>query len=150
MGQSRSPGMILAAIATFSLIGSPTMALAAKASAAGDYQLAINHRLLAQFETGSKVGLELELTLTNGGPHGLYDLRLFLTQAGPIHVNRECAPARMRVLNQGGQDGLTWVFECVTLVLPSEALQQLEFRIEAIDQATQDIVSFVSVSREAR
>jgi len=133
------------------LVTPASVVLAAKPVDAGDYQLDIGHRVLSQVERNDgKLGLTLALTLNNGGSHGLYDLRLFLTPAGISQLAHECAPARMRSLSAGKHDDITWTYECLIAPLPDEPSRELQFRVEAVDEASQEIVTFVSASQESR
>lgn len=118
---------------------------------AREYGLQIEHRVLSQVALDDgKTGLELELTLRNTGEHALYDLRLFLLRAGPVSLLPECEPARVRILGPGDQDGVTWTFECFIAPLPDIPLNDVQFRVEAVDQSTRQIVSFVGASVEGR
>ena len=116
-----------------------------------DYRFSIAHRVVSQTPLANgKVAMELELTLDNAGDHSLYDLRLFLIQAGPVSTTQQCEPARLQELHEGRSDGVTVVYECLNLSLPEAALKQIRFRVEAVDVATQEIVSFASSSQESR
>lgn len=144
-----SHGRILAALCTAFL--SLNLAYGATPVDGHEYGLHIEHRVLSQVSLDNgKTGLELELTLRNTGEHGLYDLRLFLLRAGPVSLLPECEPARVRILEPGDQDGVTWTFECFIGPLPEMPINDVQFRVEAVDQSTQKIVSFVGVSIEGR
>jgi hypothetical protein len=96
---------------------------------------------------GRKQGLELTMTLTNRGAHALYDVRVFLLR--PDTQTEVEEPARIRILPVGEQAVLTWTYE-LPQSLPSVPLRNVTFRVEAVDQATQEIVSFTQKSMEAR
>ena len=154
MGQqpTRSRSRARLALLSLALLATPAAdVFAAKPVDAREYQLDISHRVVSQSELdGGKLELQLELTLNNGGTHGLYDVRLFLMPAGIPQLAHACAPARMRSLNAGKQDGMKWTYECLIAPLPDEPSRRLQFRVEAVDVDSQEIVSFVSTSQEGR
>jgi hypothetical protein len=114
------------------------------------YGLRIEHRMLGTMalEKGRR-GLELTLALHNGGNHGLYDLRLFLSRAGPAALT-ECEPARLRELPPGASKEVNWTFECLIAPLSRAPLRDVQFRIQAVDEHTQKIVTFITTSQEGR
>jgi len=129
----------------------PLHSFAARPVNGDDYQLVITHRVTSQAQLADgRVGLELELTLKNGGSHDLYDLHLYLSDAALAPLTKGCAPARLRTLGAGDQDGVTWTYECLVTELPDLSLSEVKLRIEAVDRATQEIVTFQGTSAESR
>jgi hypothetical protein len=127
----------------------PLSGFAAKPVDGAPYKLDIRHQLLSNERLADgRISLELQITLRNDGTHGLYDLRFLITQIGPFDANRDCAPLRVRELNAGAQDGVVWQYECRGTQLPDQSFRQLQLRVEAVDQSTQQIVSFTSTSKE--
>lgn len=114
-----------------------------------DYALRIRHAELSRvpLEQG-RHGLELQLTLINRGSHDLYDVRLFVIRAASRTLVGVQEPARVRKLAAGEQTKLTWTFELAKpLVGP---LNDVVFRVEAVDRATKQIVTFNQKSAEVR
>ena len=123
-------------------------ALAVTPVAAKTYALQIHHAQRSNLKlSGGRHAVEFDLMLTNGGAHGLYDIRVFLIRPDTRTVVEE--PARVRVLPAGEQTAFTWTFE-LPESLSATTLRDVTFRIEAVDQSTQEIVSFSQKSTEAR
>ena len=118
---------------------------------AKDYRLAIKSKLLSQVPLEDGItALELELTIDNKSIHSLYDMRIFLMRAGPAMLVPTCQPARVRLLDAGAQQQVTWPFECLLGPLPAGALRDVQFRVEAVDVRTRKIVTFSVSSRGER
>jgi len=135
-------------LATASL-GALAPASAVTAVSATEYGLQVTHSEVGRVELDQgKQGLELKVTLSNQGSHDLYDVRLFLERAGSRAMLRNANPARMQVLAAGAQTVLTWTFELDQAIVGP--LREVSFHIQAVDEATQKIVTFNQKSREAR
>jgi hypothetical protein len=116
---------------------------------ASQYGLVVTHSELGRVELEEgKQGIELQVTLSNQGSRDLYDVRLFLERAGPYAMLKSANPARVQVLSAGAQTALTWTFELDKPVVGP--LRGVTFHIEAVDQSTQQIVTFNQKSKEAR
>ena len=123
-------------------------AFAVTTVAAKLYDLQIQHAHRSSMKlSGGRHAIEFDLMLANGGGHGLYDIRVFLIRPDTRTPVEE--PARVRVLPAGEQTALTWTFE-LPESLSATTLRDVTFRIEAVDQSTQEIVSFNQKSTEAR
>jgi len=117
--------------------------------AARDYGLRVTHSEISRpaLVTGGQ-GLELQLNIENQGSHDLYDVRVYLQEAGTKVLIDRTEPARLRTLSAGETTTLTWTFETAEKI--NGPLRKVVFRVEAIDQATQQIVTFNQKSTEAR
>jgi hypothetical protein len=115
--------------------------------AAKDYGLQVAHSELSRIalDAGSQ-GLELAITITNGGTHDLSDVRLYVIRAGSRVIIDRSEPARIAKLAAGQTTVVNWVFDPKRPV--DGPLQEVVFRIEAIDQATKNIVTFSQKSSE--
>ena len=132
----------LAVLSTGSIAQLLAVAEAADAVSAETYGLSVGHRMLDAVELDDGfTGLELALTVHNGGERDLYDVRLFLDRldAGGVVAH---SPARVNLLPAAGTENLSWTFEGV--LAPPELLTEgtLGLRVEAIDASTQEIVTF--------
>jgi hypothetical protein len=117
--------------------------------AASDYGLKVTHSELSRIALDSGAqGLELALTITNGGTHDLSDVRLYVIRAGSRAIVDRSEPARVPKLVAGGKAAVTWVFDPKQPV--AGPLRDVVIRIEAIDQATRNIVTFSQKSVEVR
>ena len=137
------------ALATLTVSLTPLQtASAVTAVAAKSYGLQIQHaqRSMMKLE-GNNRAVELDILLKNGGSHGLYDVQVFLIRPDTRMPVKE--PARLRVLKAGESAALTFTFELPHSMNETQ-LRDVTFRIEAVDQATQQIVSFNQQSKEAR
>lgn len=122
---------------------------AAVTTAAEDYAVRLSHRVVAQ--SSASRGLELELTVLNGGSQDLYDLRIFLIRAGGLGVSDTRTPARVRSLPAGGLATFEWTFENARGPrLAAGTTGPLVFHIEAVDKSTQQLVAFTRGSVEGR
>jgi hypothetical protein len=124
-------------------------AQAVDAVAAKEYAIRVQHTELSRIalEKGHR-GLELQLTLTNRGVHDLYDVRLYVLRAASRTLVGEQEPARLRKLSPGEQASLTWTFELTKPL--AGPLNDVVFRVEAVDRSTQRIVTFNQKSVEVR
>jgi hypothetical protein len=121
---------------------------AVTAASARTYGLQIEHAQRSSMKLDAhKQAVQLDLVLTNSGDRGLYDIRVFLIRPDTRRPVEQ--PARVRVLPAGESTALTWTFELPQPVVAAK-LHDVTFRIEAIDQASQEIVSFNQHSKEAR
>jgi hypothetical protein len=117
--------------------------------AAKEYGLQVTHSELSRIalDAGSQ-GLELAITITNGGAHDLSDVRLYIVRAGSRAIIDRSEPARVAKLAAGQKTVVNWVFDPKRPI--DGALHDVVFRIEAIDQATKNIVTFSQKSSEVR
>lgn len=129
---------------------SPLSSFSAQQVDPADYRLDITHTVVSQSERGGRTGLKLQLTLRNDSSHDLYDLHLFLSRTGFPQMTGECAPARLQSLKSRDQDEVTWTYSCLVNPLHGADLREVRLRVEAVDTATGEIVSFASTSTEAR
>jgi hypothetical protein len=125
----------------------PEWVSAATNVAAAEYGLHLTHRVVSQ--TRSANGIEIEITVTNGGTRDLSDLRIFMLRADGLDISSQKDPARIRTLPVGAQATLSCTFD-TTRVRGLLSSQSLLVHIEAIDKATQEIVAFTQGSREGR
>jgi hypothetical protein len=124
-------------------------ASAATVALPGDYGLRLMHRSVTPpAGTPSDAKQSLELTLINAGAKDLHDVRLLLIQADGVGIVSREQPARVRSLPIGGQAVMQVTLATHGGRLPSG--HSLLFRIEAVDNATQEIVVFAQPSTEAR
>ncbi|MET0499749.1 MAG: hypothetical protein ABW106_15925, partial [Steroidobacteraceae bacterium] len=65
-------------------------------------------------------------------------------------LTKGCAPARLRSLGAGDQDAVVWTYDCLVAPLPDLSLTEVKLRIEAVDRATKEIVTFQGTSVESR
>jgi hypothetical protein len=112
---------------------------------AANYRLDIRHVAISELSLDGHAATELTLTVTNLGQHTLYDLRLFLESVGPISPVADDAPARIRKIEAGQRVALNWTYESM-LPLHVGDWQNAVFRIEAIDESTQQVVTFTQPS----
>lgn len=138
---------MIAALAIASSAACISTSHAATPVAAKDYGVQVRHTELSriQLDEGQQ-GIELTVTLANHGKRGLYDLRLYLLRAGPRMIAGQQEPARIRVLPAGAETVVTWTFETSDPV--QERVRDALFRIEAVDQTTQEVVTFKQKSKE--
>jgi hypothetical protein len=117
--------------------------------AAAAYGLRVTHSELSRvaLDSGAQ-GLELALTITNGGTHDLSDVRLYVIRAGSRAIVDRSEPARLAKLVPGDKKTVTWVFDPKQPIVGP--LQNVVLRIEAVDRVTQDIVTFSLQSLEVR
>ena len=136
-------------IAMTVMLGPVVDSRANTAVAARDYALQVTHSEISRAALeGGLQGLELKLNIANQGAHDLYDVRVYLQEAADYAVLDRREPARLRTLPAGKSETLTWTFE--TSKRLEGSLRNVVFRIEAVDQATQEIVTFNQKSMEAR
>lgn len=86
----------------------------------------------------------------NESSHDLYDLHFFLSRTNLPQPSSECEPARVQSLKSGGQDEVTWTYTCVISPLADRDLREVQLRVEAVDTASGEIVSFAGTSTEGR
>ncbi len=112
------------------------------------YSLNIHHQLQTVYPLDrGRSGVELRLNLSNDSDRNLSDLRITMVRATPQQLS-QCAPANLKAIAKRSQEEITWTFECKAF-MPSRAdLREVLFRVEAIDEITQKIVSLVVSSRE--
>ena len=117
--------------------------------AARDYGLQVTHSELSrlQVEPGAH-GLQLELIIANQGTHDLADLRLYVLRVGSKTIAERRDPARVRKLSVGEQKTITFVFDTKEPI--AGRVGQVIFRVEAVDVATKNIVTFSQKSLEVR
>jgi len=129
---------------------SPGMAEPANTTvAASEYALHVTHVELSRASLGDGLqGLELQLSIENHGSHDLYDVRIYLQEAAAEVLPDHREPAHLRTLSAGEIATLTWTFESVKQL--TGPLRNVVFRVEAVDQATKQIVQFNQKSAEAR
>ena len=130
----------------------PAATPSADATLGGTFAIAIEHTVLSVERIGHEGRrLELRLLLKNDDARDLYDLRVRLVGAGESSWLRNCktTPARLHVLPSATQKEITASFACLE-ERPSmdSSLQEMQFRIEAVDLSTQAIVDFAVTSRE--
>jgi len=125
----------------------PTLAITPVA--AEDYGLQVTHNELSRIalEPGTQ-GLELALTVKNAGTRDLSDVRLYVIRAGSKTIVERSEPARVGKLAAGQKVVVTWVFDSKQPVVGP--LREVIFRVEAIDKASQDLVTFSQKSAEVR
>jgi hypothetical protein len=140
----------LLALATVSPVFIPAASTAAelKAAAAQTYGLRIQHAKGTTMRAAARQNaIQLDLMLTNPTGKELYDVRLYLIRPDTRLPLEE--PARLRVLPAGKATPLSWTFE-LPEGLPDAMFRRVSFRVEAVDPATKQIVSFTQASTEVR
>lgn len=118
-------------------------------AAADNYRLSVLHRVISTAKPGLDSALALELSITNAGATNLHDLRIFLVRADGEGGFDEQRFARVRSLPAGAQADLNWTFHR-SGGTPLLSAHGLRFRIEAVDDSTQQIVAFEQASVEVR
>jgi hypothetical protein len=116
---------------------------------AKDYSLYVTHTEISRPAAASGApGLELQLNIENQGSHDLYDVRVYLQEASSKVLADRSEPARLRTLAAGESATVTYTFETSEKI--NGPLRKVVFRVEAVDQATKQIVTFNQKSTEAR
>lgn len=121
---------------------------ASESVSAESYPFRVYHKALAIYPLERhRSGVEMQVRIFNGGERNLGDLRVTLMRAGAAQL-AQCAPVSVHGVEKGTEGEFTWTFECRGRVPVKSEFHAVRFRIEAIDETTQKIVSFIVSSRE--
>ena len=144
---TRHPRLLIACTAAFLATGAT-----ADSISPGAYAIDVRHTIVAE-DTLHMAGrrLSLQLRLANHDVRPLFDLRVRLVSAGEKQWLTGCnpEPARLSLLAPGTEKTLTATFSCLRASPSRNAtLRELQLEIEAVDESTKALVSFVVTSQE--